>query len=511
MEFDITKPNLFKPKTEREADIVRSLKGRYQFIQNLGEGSFSTVYVVINKSLDRVEALKVLSDDLTRQDDFLDRFQDEARISASFAHPNIVTVYEYKKINTFYYFTMFYVDGPPLSNFLNTASGMSTRRACSNIATVCDAIHYAHQRGVVHRDLTAYNIVLDQSGKPYVTDFGIAKWEKSLTRTQTGLIMGSPHYVSPEQAQGFEIDARADIYSLGITLYALLTHHYPFRGDTPHLTIANRLSRGPTPPETYKPDLAPELKKILDKALQKNRRNRYQTADEMAVDLYAFVQSKTCTRGDKASIAPQMQALPIQPKKPATIHKWLIFAVVIIAITVAMVFFLMELIDSGDKVEWDLASPGLPAQPADHRVNGDPIAASPKNQAVSDDLNTAEQKHHNKDLNKLQNKLNIKKLRDDYAGHISIIAPTRIHLCETIRVEWQGPGRNLDEIQVFDPTANGGDGEVLHSRRVHHSSADFKKRRVFLPAPGKEGTYQLRYWNYDNKVALAACELEVTK
>ena len=292
MEYDANRLKPYQPRSEREAIIARTLGNRYHIIKHLGEGgSGATVFAVYNKFLDRIEALKVLSDDLTWDSDFIDRFKVEAKISASLAHPNIVTIYEYQNINNLYFFTMLYIDGPPLTNFIRPSNSMPARRVCATIATVCDAINYAHQRGVIHRDLKVSNIILDLSGKPYVTDFGIAKWEKSLTLTHTGQILGSPHYVSPEQAAGREIDARSDIYALGVTLYVLLTHHYPFSGDTPPLTIAQRLYQPPIPPQTHKPDMHPRLIKIIDKALQKKRRDRYQTAMELARDLNDFVQS----------------------------------------------------------------------------------------------------------------------------------------------------------------------------------------------------------------------------
>ncbi len=292
MEYDTNRLKPFKPSSEREANIARVLADRYHIIKRLGEGgSGAIVFAVYNKLLDRVEALKVLSDDLTCESDFIDRFRTEARISASLAHPNIVTIYEYQNLDNLYFFTMLYINGPPLTNFTKGSESMPARRVCTTIATVCDAIGYAHQQGVIHRDLKVSNIILDQLGNPYVTDFGIAKWERSLTLTHTGQILGSPHYISPEQATGLEIDARSDIYALGVTLYVLLTHHYPFQGDSPHLTIAQRLYQSPAPPQSHNPDLHPRLIAIVNKALQKKRRDRYQTAAELARDLNDFVRS----------------------------------------------------------------------------------------------------------------------------------------------------------------------------------------------------------------------------
>jgi serine/threonine protein kinase len=331
MQNNIAAPTPYKPKSQRESDIVCLLGSQYQFIRHLGDGAYSTVFAVLNKPLERVEALKVLSDNLTQQEDFLDRFKVEAKISASLTHPNIVTLYEYKKLENFYYFTMHYVDGPPLTKFISPSTPMPIHTICTNIATICKTIDYAHNQGVIHRDLKASNIMLDKSGKPYITDFGIAKWEKALSQTQSGMILGSPHYVSPEQAAGQEIDARTDIYSLGVTLYVLLTQKYPFRGDTPHLTIAQRLTSTPIPPETIKPNLPYRLIEILNKSLQKNPRDRYQSATEMADDLTDFVISEERSADGRATVAlpPNGSGTPAFPKK------WLITAVACIALALA--------------------------------------------------------------------------------------------------------------------------------------------------------------------------------
>jgi serine/threonine protein kinase len=338
MQNKTAEPTPYKPKSQRETDIVRLLGSQYRFIKHLGDGAYSTVFAVLNMPLERVEALKVLSDNLTQQEDFLNRFKVEAKISASLTHPNIVTLYEYKKLENYYYFTMHYIDGPRLTKFIAPSTPMPILSICTKIATVCNAIDYAHNQGIIHRDLKASNIMLDKSGKPYITDFGIAKWEKALSRTQSGMILGSPHYVSPEQAAGREIDARSDIYSLGVTLYVLLTQKYPFRGDTPHLTIAQRLTSPPMPPELIKPDLPRRLIEILNKSLQKKPRERYQSATEMAEDLTDFVKSAKRTAGHRNSAVPP-QHLSGDPTSP---KKWLITAIacIVLAFAVPVLYFL---------------------------------------------------------------------------------------------------------------------------------------------------------------------------
>jgi serine/threonine protein kinase len=342
---DMLKP--FKPRSERQANIARIIGNRYHIIKHLGEGgSGATVFAVYNKLLDRVEALKVLSDDLTRENDFIDRFKAEAKIGASLAHPNIVTIYEYQNVDNLYFFTMLYIDGPPLANFIKPSESLAVQRVCTIIATVCDAVDYAHQQGIIHRDLKVSNIILDRSGKPYVTDFGIARWERSLTLTQTGQILGSPHYVSPEQAAGRKIDARTDIYSLGVALYVLLTQHYPFDGDTPHLTIAQRLYQPPIPPQTHNPELPPQLAKILEKALQVRCRDRYQTAGELACDLNGFLQTETSASEGKNHTVSRGHPSIDSGRRSVVNKKWLMPCVAIVALVVAgSLLFILKPID----------------------------------------------------------------------------------------------------------------------------------------------------------------------
>lgn len=324
----------FEPKSKREAYIARTLGHKYQFIERLGEGgSTATVYAVVNKSLDRIEALKVLPDDLMRDKEFLDRFKVEAKICASFSHPNIVTIYDYERLDKFYFFSMLFVDGPTLTKFTKPPNTMPIHRICRNMATICDAIHYAHQQGVIHRDIKASNVMLDQSGKPYITDFGIAKWERSLTRTQTGVLMGSPYYMSPEQIEGHDLDCRSDIYSLGVTLYVLLTQRYPFQGETAMSILAKRLSRPATPPETYNPDLPPRLIAILTKTLEPDRRDRYQTAAELADEINDFLQCETDAAAPEAPDSPPViERIP--PAMRFARKKWLMAVVAMLAIAI---------------------------------------------------------------------------------------------------------------------------------------------------------------------------------
>ncbi len=288
MTSDFGATDQLEPQNQREARLFLLLMDSYTFVKRLGRGAFATVYQVINKSLDRTEALKFLSDELTEDQDFLARFKVEAKVCAAFSHPNIVTIFKSERVENLHYFTMTFVDGPTLSKFLKPENALSTPQVCAIMATVADAIDYSHQHGVIHRDLKASNIMLDRTGRPYVTDFGIAKSDKALNKTKTGMVIGSPYYVSPEQVDGSKVDHRADIYSLGVCLHALLTHQYPFEGDTAISVMAKRLTHDPIAPDLRKPDLHPELIRIIKKTLQRDPAQRHASAAELAAELRQF-------------------------------------------------------------------------------------------------------------------------------------------------------------------------------------------------------------------------------
>jgi eukaryotic-like serine/threonine-protein kinase len=275
--------------------------GDYELLDELGRGGMGVVYRARQKSLDRIVALKIIlaGSAATRAD--LARFRGEAETAAQLNHPHIVQVYEVGEHNGLPYFTMRYVRGTTLAERL--ADGPIVGRAAAELlAPVARAIANAHQRGVLHRDLKPSNILIDSDGRPYVSDFGLAKKlvpdELDAARTQpfgqltqTGAILGTPGYMSPEQAAGSRgtIGVGTDIYSLGAILYATLTGRPPFQAASPVDTVLMILEQDPISPQLLNPRVDRDLEMIALKCLQKPTELRYATADELAADLEAYL------------------------------------------------------------------------------------------------------------------------------------------------------------------------------------------------------------------------------
>ena len=266
----------------------------YEMLRPLGTGGMSTVYLALQRSLDRKVAIKVMrrsgdsgSDDVVQAEK---RFLLEGRMMAKLPHRNIVAVYDIVSNDSVAYISMEYLDSGTLSDRMK--SGLALAEAVSVIVQIASALEFAHKHGVVHRDLKPANIMFRESTTPVLTDFGIARMQDgSATRlTQTGMLVGTPTYMSPEQINGAAVDGRADLYSLGILFYELLTGNAPFRGDTPIAVLMAHLTQPPPP----LPDEFRSFQSVLDKMLAKNRDERYAGMKEFTFDLKArLVQSDT--------------------------------------------------------------------------------------------------------------------------------------------------------------------------------------------------------------------------
>jgi predicted Ser/Thr protein kinase len=254
--------------------------GRYSSLREIGRGGMGRVYKAWDDLHQRWVALKVISD---RQPlEGLTRFRREVEISKSLHHPNIVAVYEFANADGKHLISMQYIDGATLE-----WTHFPSRRAAELVAVVAHALQYAHSHGVIHRDIKPQNIMVDREGKPYLMDFGMAKsLENPSFMTAVGMAMGTPSYMSPEQALGrtTRVDRRSDIYSLGGVLYALVTGHPPFRGASPMETIRRVANDDVTPPSQLVAVPA-VLESVILKCLQKERNDRYQSANQLAEDL----------------------------------------------------------------------------------------------------------------------------------------------------------------------------------------------------------------------------------
>lgn len=262
-------------------NLIGKQFGTYQIISQCGQGGMATVYKAYQPSMDRYVALKVLPQFHASDPEFLGRFEQEAKALAQLQHPHILPVYDYGESEGFTYFVMPLMQDGNLGELLATEK-LSHFRINQIISQIGGALEFAHSRGFIHRDVKPSNILLDESGNCMLMDFGIAKIiEGSKVFTQTGGILGTPAYMSPEQGTGKEIDHRSDIYSLGIILYEMVTGKTPFEAETPVAVIFKHVHDPLPPPSTIVPDLPEDIERVILKSLVKDPEERFQTVRDM--------------------------------------------------------------------------------------------------------------------------------------------------------------------------------------------------------------------------------------
>ncbi len=250
--------------------------GRYRVLGRIGGGGMADVYLAEDTHLQRQVALKVLHRRFAQDREFVERFRREAESAAKLAHPNIVAVYDRGEFEGTYYIAMQYVEGPTLRELID--AGLSIEQAVAIVRQVLEAARFAHRHGIVHRDLKPQNVIVDPDGKAMVMDFGIARAGVSEI-TQTGSVMGTPHYLSPEQAQGQEVTALSDLYSIGVILYEALTGRVPFDGESAVAVAMKQVSEVPQRPSSLNPRVSPALDAVVMRALEKDPGQRFQNAD----------------------------------------------------------------------------------------------------------------------------------------------------------------------------------------------------------------------------------------
>ncbi|NWG07167.1 MAG: serine/threonine protein kinase [Chloroflexi bacterium] len=313
--------------------------GPYRIINQIGQGGMASVYKAYQPSMDRNVAIKVLPGQLAQSAEFTARFQQEARIIARLEHPHILPVFDYGESDGISYFVMRYLEAGTLKTKMETGP-LSLREIDRLFTQLAEALGYAHARGVIHRDLKPANALIDEQGNLFLTDFGIAKLLESASPrlTQTDAIMGTPAYISPEQAKAIQVDQRSDIYSLGIILYEMVTGRVPFVADTPLAVILKHVSDPLPLPSAVKSGIPESIERVILKALAKEPDDRYATAAEfLSAWKRALEDAETVLHTPEPTPAPiprtQTVAVPSQPKpvtvsttasKPGTSTGWIV-------------------------------------------------------------------------------------------------------------------------------------------------------------------------------------------
>ena len=261
--------------------------GRYKIVAEIGQGAMGVVYKAVDPIIDRTVAIKTINLNLSKQEleEYEARFQQEIKAAGRLNHPNIVTIYDVGKTESVAYMAMEFLEGLELKDIIASGRLPPADQVVDIIAQVADGLWFAHQQDIVHRDVKPSNIMVLKGGTAKITDFGIARLPNSAVKTMTGLILGSPRYMSPEQVIGKTIDARSDVFSLGVVLYEALTGQAPFDGDNVNAIMYATVNSTPSPPSSLMRAIPPMLDLICAKALAKSLDDRYQTIKEFADDL----------------------------------------------------------------------------------------------------------------------------------------------------------------------------------------------------------------------------------
>ena len=262
---------------------------RYQIIAKIGSGGMADVYKAMDSVLERPVAIKVLHRHFAEDEDFVTRFRREAQAAANLNHPNIVSIYDWGSQNSTYFIVMELLEGESLKQHIQSKGVLDIREAMEITKKVLSALGFAHRNDIIHRDIKPHNIIITKDDEVKVTDFGIARAGVS-TMTQTGTILGTAHYLSPEQARGHEVGVTSDLYSAGVVLYEMVTGRIPFDGENPVAIALKHVHEAPVRPAEINPEVTPALQTIILKAMAKNPESRYQSAAEMRNDIMRLME-----------------------------------------------------------------------------------------------------------------------------------------------------------------------------------------------------------------------------
>jgi len=265
--------------------IGEILGNRYEILEEIGQGGMALVYKAKCLKLNRLVAVKILRPQFACDEEFVGRFQREAEAAASLAHPNVVSIYDVGQDSNLYYMVMEYVDENNLKELIRQRAPFSCEEAITITQQICNALEAAHKQGIIHRDIKPHNILIAHDGRVKVTDFGIARAKTASNVTEIGVVMGSVHYFSPEQAKAGQVDSKSDLYSLGIILYEMMTGKVPFEGENPVSIALKHLQEEPVLPSEINSAVSPCLEKVILKLLEKNPAQRFTNAADVRKSL----------------------------------------------------------------------------------------------------------------------------------------------------------------------------------------------------------------------------------
>lgn len=266
-------------------NVATALESRYQILKELGRGGMGIVFQAYDKQLKEHVAIKVLSPLLSHDSEALERMKREVSAARRITHSNIIRIFDLSEINGLQYVSMEYFQGTSLKDYIKKHGSLSFMQAYQIACQICDGLQEAHRQGIIHRDLKSQNIIINEAAQLKIIDFGLARTTHMEGMTATGLIMGTPEYMAPEQVAGKRVDERADIYALGIILYEIFTGSVPFTGDSAIAVGFKQMKDDPPLPHEKNPQIPLDVEKVILKALQKDPINRYRTVSDLKEEL----------------------------------------------------------------------------------------------------------------------------------------------------------------------------------------------------------------------------------
>ena len=332
------------------------IANRYELEELVGTGGMSSVYRAHDKLLERDVALKVMHDQFTADGDHVERFRREARAVAQLSHPNIVTVIDRGEQDGRQFIVFEYVDGENLKSLVEREGPLPERDAIELGLQIARALGFAHEHGLVHRDVKPQNVLLNGDGQAKVTDFGIARsLDVHGGLTQTGTVMGTSDYIAPEQARGRQVDAQSDVYSLGAVLYELLTGDVPFPGDNFVAVAMRHINEPPPSVRERRPDVSPRLDAAIRRAMAKEPRDRFGSMDELCQELTACLEGETAASSARTMIVaprrrPQRQRRPAGPPKDRPMAGPIILLLAGIAVLAGILAAVFAFTGSGERL-----------------------------------------------------------------------------------------------------------------------------------------------------------------